>query len=224
MIIGVTGGLGTGTSTAARFIATDLKVKLIDADKIAHSQLSKNTGLAKQIVLNFGKEILDEGGNIDRAILAKKIFTNKVCYKKLCDIIYPIIITKINNIGEKFYEQGIFDYIVDGPVLIESGFYKECDLLIVVTSSLSLQLERAWSKKKMRHKDALSRIRLQMPLHKKVRYADYVIDNSTTLAKLRQKCGEIVIEFKDKKRYCRTSRQRDSLPANLLSCKKTRRR
>jgi dephospho-CoA kinase len=199
MIIGVTGSLGTGTSTAARYIAKILTAKLIDADKVARSQISKNTSLVKRIVSNFGKEILDKEGNIDRTKLADKAFANRYSHKKLCGIIYPVIIAEIDSIKEKIYKQGISDFVIDGPVLIESGFYKECDLLVVVTSSLPLQLERAWTKKKIRHKDALSRIRLQMPLHKKRRYADYIIDNNATLAKLRQKCIEITGEFKIKK-------------------------
>ncbi len=199
MIIGVTGSLGTGTSTAARYIAADLNAKLIDADKVARSQVSKNTSLIKRIVSNFGKEILDKEGKVDRTKLAEKAFANRHSYKKLCDIIYPVIIAEIDSIREEIYKQGISDFVIDGPVLIESGFYKECDLLIVVTSSLPLQLERAWIKKKIRRKDALSRIRLQMPLHEKVRYADYIIDNNAALAKLRQKCVEITSEFKIRK-------------------------
>ncbi len=199
MIIGVTGGLGTGTSTAAGYIAADLKIRLIDADKIAHAQFSQNTSLAERIASNFGKEVLGSKGNINRAKLAKKAFANRYNHKRLCGITYPMIIDEIDSTIEKFCKQGISDCVIDGPVLIESGFYKKCDLLVVVTSSLSLQLERARMKKKMRHKDALSRIRLQMPLHKKARYADYIIDNGATLAVLRQQCREIVGEFKNKK-------------------------
>lgn len=195
MIIGVTGSLGTGTSTAARYIAADLKARLIDADKIARNQVSKNTSLIKRIVSSFGKGILNRKGNIDRAKLAEKAFASRYSHKKLCDIIYPAIIAEIDNIRKKIYRQGISDLVIDGPVLIESGFYKKCDLLIVITSSLSLQLERAWIKKKIQHKDALSRIRLQMDLHKKARYADCIIDNSATLTELRQRCREAIGEF-----------------------------
>ena len=198
MIIGVTGGLGTGTSTVARCLASGLKAKLIDADKIARNQVSKNASLVKQIVSGLGKELLDYKGNIDRTKLAKKAFANRYNHKKLCDITYPVIITEIDNIRRENDRIGISDSVVDAPMLIESGFYKKCDLLVVVTSSLALQLERAWVKKKIRNKDALSRVRLQMDIHKKKKYADYVIDNSSTLAELREKCREIISELKIK--------------------------
>jgi len=199
MIIGVTGGLGTGTSTVARYLATALKAKLIDADKIARNQVSKNVSLVKQIVSSLGKELLDCKGGINRAKLAEKAFANRYNHKKLCDITYPVILAEIDNIRREIDRKGVYDSVVDAPMLIESGFYKKCDLLVVVTSSLSLQLERAWAKKKISNKDALSRVHLQMNIHKKKKYADYVIDNSSTLAELRGKCREIISELKIKK-------------------------
>ena len=196
MIIGITGGLGTGTSTVARYIATDLKAKLVIADKIAHSQVSNNAELIKQIVLAFGGKILDKYGKIDRAKLAKKAFANVSNHKKLCDIVHPAIIAEIANASK---DVNISDVVIDGPVLIESGFYKECDILIVVTSSLLLQLERACARKGIANKDALARIRLQMPLYKKAQYADYIIDNGAALTGLRKQCREIACKFKNKK-------------------------
>ncbi len=196
MIIGVTGGLGTGTSTAARCIATSLSANLVVADKVAHSRISNNTELAKQIVLAFGKEILDRKGKIDRIKLAKKAFANKASHKKLCGIIYPVITAHISSIIKDI---NIYDSVIDAPMLIESGFYKKCDELVVVTSSLSLQLERAWAKKGVANKDALARIRLQMPLYKKARYADYIIDNGAALTGLRKQCREIADKLKNKK-------------------------
>ena len=196
MIIGVTGGLGTGTSTAARCIATSLKANLIVADKIARSQVIKNADLLEQIVINFGKEILDIKGNIDRIKIAKKAFADKASHKKLCGILYPVIIAQISSIIKDI---NIYDFVVDAPMLIESGFYKKCDELVVVSSSLSLQLERAWTKKGIANKDALARIRLQMPLYKKARYADYIINNGAALTGLRKQCREIADEFKNKK-------------------------
>jgi len=196
MIIGVTGGLGTGTSTVARYIATDLKAKLVIADKIARSQVSNNAELIKQIVLVFGEKILDKSSKIDRAKLAMKAFASVSNHKKLCDIVHPAIIVEIANASK---DVNISDVVIDGPVLIESGFYKECDILIVVTSSLLLQLERACARKGIANKDALARIRLQMPLYKKVQYADYIIDNGATLTGLRKQCREIACKFKNKK-------------------------
>lgn len=197
MIIGVTGGLGTGTSTAAGYIAKELKAGLVDADKITRDQLSRNSLLKKRVVSAFGRSVLNNRKSIDRAALAEKSFSSKAGHRKLCAITHPVILDKIRSFIEKFFKKS--DYvIVDGPVLIESGFYKECDFIILVTSSLALQLERA-SLKKIAQKDAISRIRLQMPLHEKAKYADYIIDNSSGLAGLRSKCRQAVKNIRTKK-------------------------
>ena len=112
-------------------------------------------------------------------------------------IIHPEVISYIQKSIKKIYEKNKSAFIViDAPVLIESNFYKKCDMIGVVTSSLTLQLERADSGKSIKTDDALSRIKLQMPLWKKVRYADFIIDNSGSLKELKQKCRVIAKRLK----------------------------
>lgn len=199
MIIGITGGLGTGTSTVAGYVASGLRAKLIDADRIARYQLKHNASLAGRIVSAFGEELLDRKGTIDRRLLAKSVFSSRSRLKSLCSITHPVIIAEIRKRIKKLYSQGFSYVVVDAPLLIESGFYKECDILIVVVSSLSLQLERALKGKNMGQSEALSRIRFQAPLCRKARYADYVIDNTSTLTGLKLKCRGIVKKIKTKK-------------------------
>ena len=198
MIIGVTGGLATGTSTAVKCIASYLKAGIISADEIAHSKLKKDKSFIKKLVLCFGRGVIGKQGSIDRKLLAEKAFSKKANYSKLCQISYPVIIADISNRIKKFQEQGSKDMVIDGPMLIESGFYKKCDIIIVVTTSLSLQVQRS-AEKRIGPKDALSRISFQMPLHKKVNYADYIIDNSGNLGELRARCREISENVKNKK-------------------------
>ena len=198
MIIGVTGGLATGTSTAAGYIASGLNAGIISADKIAHSQIKKNRPFIKSLILYFGKDIRGKKTSINRKRLAEKAFSKKANYSKLCQIAYPVIIADISNRIKKFYKQGLNDIVIDGPTLIESGFYKKCDLVVVVTASLLLQVQRS-AEKKILAKDALFRIRLQMPLYKKVKYADYIINNSGNLRELRGRCKEIIENIKNEK-------------------------
>jgi len=197
MIIGVTGSLGTGTSTAARYIAKALKAELINADKVAHKLLNGKASVSNRLVLAFGKEIIDKKGVIDRAKLAERAFRKKATLKKLSNIMYPVIITGIDRRIKAIYKKKPSAFIVvDGAVIIESNFYKECDRVVLVASSLSVQLERARKNKKLLHSEALSRIRLQMPLCRKARYADYIIDNGGSLKELKQQCTEITKDLK----------------------------
>lgn len=194
-IIGITGGMATGTSTASKYIANLLRAKLINADKIAHEVLTKRNPVYKRIVSEFGKGILNKSGKIDRKKLAQKAFLNKKSIKKLCSIVHPAVISRIEDKIKACRSSFI---IVDGPVLIESNFYKRCDKLIVVTSALGAQLARIMNKKDTALADAISRISLQMPLNKKKRYADYIIDNKGDLKQLKAKCVKIAKSLKKK--------------------------
>jgi dephospho-CoA kinase len=196
MIIGVTGGLATGTSTAAGYIASFLKAGIISADNIAHSHIKSNKSFIKKLVLYFGKDIIKGRQDfISRKLLAEKAFSKKTCHKALCEITYPVIIADIENRIKKLSAKGIKNIVIDGPMLIESYFHKKCDFIIVVTAALPLQVQRC-EKKKINVKDALSRIKFQMPLCKKVKYADYIIDNSGNLSELRARCKKVSEKIK----------------------------
>ena len=200
MIIGVTGSLATGTTTAAKYIADYLKADIICADKIAHKLLGKKDSLGNRIALTFDRDILTKAGVIDRKKLAEEVFKSKKNIKKLSSILHPLIIAEIDKKIKSIYKKTPNTYIViDGPVLIESKFNKECDKLVVIMSSLSLQITRAKEKKALNNKQALSRIRMQMPLCKKARYADYVIDNGGNLKELKNRCKEVSDQLKSLK-------------------------
>ena len=201
MIIGITGSLATGTTTAAKYIADYLKADIIHADKIAHQLLGKKDSLENRIILAFDRDILTKAGVIDRKKLADEVFKTKKNINKLSNILHPLIIAEIDKRIKSIYKKNPNSYIVvDGPVLIESKFNKECDKLVVIMSSLSLQITRAKDKKALNNKQALSRIRMQMPLCKKARYADYVIDNGGNLKELKSRCKEVSNQLKSLKR------------------------
>ncbi|NQT95415.1 MAG: dephospho-CoA kinase [Candidatus Omnitrophica bacterium] len=197
MIIGITGSLATGTSTAAKYIASSLKAEIIDADKVANIALKKNSPVYKSLIKGFGKDILNKNGTIDKSSLARRAFSSRPNLKKLCDITHPFIIEAIRK-QISIIQGGTRERIaiVDGPLLIESKFYKKCDIIIVVISSLLLQIERACNNRSIKENDALCRIQHQMPLYKKVGYADYIIDNGGSLKELKQKCRKITKKIK----------------------------
>jgi dephospho-CoA kinase len=198
MIIGVTGSMATGTSTTAGYIAKALKSGFLSADKIARIQLTKNSSLKARLIKYFGKDITAPGNTINRKILADKAFSSKAMHKKLCEITHPFILDSMNCGIKRLFTQGFKSIVIDAPMLIESGFYKKCDYIIVVIASLTLQLQRS-NENHITNKDALSRINLQMPLCKKAEYADYIIDNSGNLRELKSRCNKISETLKSKK-------------------------
>jgi dephospho-CoA kinase len=190
MIIGITGSMATGTSTASACIVKALKAGLVCADKIAHIQLQKNKALMQGLIEHFGNDIALKNNGIDRKRLAEKAFLNRVNYKKLCQIAYPVIIKSMESRIKNLSRQGIHHILIDAPMLIESGFYKRCDYIILVTASLSTQLERC-NDKNITRKEALARIKMQMPLYEKEKFADYIVDNNGNFEKLIFRCKEI---------------------------------
>lgn len=204
MIIGITGSLATGKSTTARYLTSCLRGHLIDADRIAHLALSKRSPVYKNIVSAFGKDILSKKKTVDRKKLAKKAFSKDENLKRLCRIVHPFVISRIKKaVGEIYKKNNSAFILIDAPVLIEAGLYKECDQLIVVVSSLVAQVERAQHNKGLGPKDSLARIRSQMPLYKKANYADYIIDNDGSLKELKgnvRRLAEKLQNFKGRKR------------------------
>jgi len=199
MIIGVTGSLSTGKSAAAGYLASYLKCRLIDADRIAHLALTKDKTY-KLIISAFGRAILDKKGAIDRVKLAEKVFNRRADLKKLCDILHPLVISGIKkSIKDIYKKKGSAFVIVEAPLLIEAGFNKECDRVVVVMASLINQLERAENQKGLKPRDALNRIRAQMPLFEKAGYADYIIGNDGSLKELSEKCGKLARDLKKSK-------------------------
>jgi len=188
MIIGVTGSLGTGKSTVARMLAKK-GAKVLDADKIGHRALKKNSDTYEEIVSRLGKNILSGSNAIDKKKLARTVFGNRNKLKQLTDIIHPFV---TDRIIEHLKEKNISDIvIIDAPLLIEAKLIDLLDKLVVVKATRGVQLYRCMKGKKIKREEALLRIKNQMPLSKKVKMADFVIDNNGTMEQTRKQVDQI---------------------------------
>jgi dephospho-CoA kinase len=187
-IVGLTGGVGTGKSFAASFFK-ELGAKVVDADKLGHKALVKGSSVYKRVVAAFGKKILKPDLSIDRKALAGIVFADRKNLKKLNRIVHPGIIREIvKRIGKAAKTEIL---IVDAPLLCETNITGLMNVLIVVKASRKNQLERCNDKSGMRQKDACKRIAHQMPLNKKIRMADYVVDNNGTKEDTKRQIREI---------------------------------
>jgi dephospho-CoA kinase len=177
IIIGVTGGLGTGKTTVAGILGTS-GAKVLDADKIVHRNLKKGTVSYRKIVGIFGRRILSRSGGIDRGKLSHLVFKNKKSLNKLCSIVHPVVIDEINKSVKKILKSGrVPAVVIDAPLLIESGLHTITDYLIVVKTSRSTQIKRVVRKTGLTASEVVRRIKSQMPLNKKIEMADFVINN-----------------------------------------------
>lgn len=184
VVIGLTGVLGSGKTTAAGYFKR-LGADVIDADKIAHQVLA-DKGIVKKITSYFGEDVL-RNRKIDRKKLAGIVFGDGTKLKKLCGIIHPVVLKRIKKILKK---SGKGVVIIDAPLLIESGLHKAMDAVIAVRIKQSAQLKRCL-RLGYSEEEALKRIKAQMPQHKKLRYADFIIDNSGSRKEVKKQVLEI---------------------------------
>ncbi|MFH1640767.1 MAG: dephospho-CoA kinase, partial [Candidatus Omnitrophota bacterium] len=136
----------------------------------------------------FGREILRKDRSIDRGKLAKVAFNDKAPLESLNKILHPEIIRVIKK-RIKAVSCGII--VLDAPLLIETGLEKLVDKVIVVKIKKAEQLKRIQKRTSFSKADALKRIRAQVALSKKVRLADFIIDNSGTIKKTRNQVAKI---------------------------------
>ena len=191
MIIGITGSIGSGKTTVAKLFSMHW-YKRIDADEIAHKLLGKNTYAYKKIIKEFGNEILNKNKNIDRGKLGDLVFNNAEKLNKLNSITHPIIIKnikkRINEIKKECPDKTRI--VIDAPLLLETKAKDLIDKIIVVKADKEVIIKRL---NKKYSKEKIERIlNAQMPLDKKLEYADFVIENNRDLIHLKKRVKEII--------------------------------
>lgn len=181
MYLGLTGGIGSGKSTAARMFA-DLGATVIDADAIAKEVLEPGQLGYESIVNKFGDEILDSSGNVDRSILAAKVFENSAELKELEDIVHPAVASKVLEIRESLPAGTTVIY--DTPLLVEKKLQDQFDQVVVVLAPEPLRTQRLIDRG-LGERDIAARMSKQATDDQRLAVANYVIDNSGSLAQLR---------------------------------------
>ena len=193
LIVGLTGGIVGGKSTVATMFK-NLGAKIIDADKLGHSVILPNKSAWKKIVKIFGKDILQNDLTIDREKLGKIVFTNQTLLKKLNEITHPEIIKIIKkeiNLGKNKTHNQEKIIIIDAALIYEAKMDRFMDKIIVVYIDEDEQIKRLIKRNNLSKKEALQRIKSQIPMKEKAKMADYVIDNSNSLNKTKEQVEKI---------------------------------
>lgn len=195
MIIGITGSIGCGKTTAAQIFKKS-GFKVISADEISHDSIKKNSAPYKKIIMEFGNGILGRGKNIDRKKLGDAVFNDNKKLKILNSIMHPIIMKEIMR-QKNFYLKNFFENIViDAPLLLETKNENIVDKVIVIKTdekSILKRLKNKYSKEKIKRI-----LNSQMPLNEKLRYADFIIDNSKDSKYLKKQVDDIIKKFNPK--------------------------
>jgi dephospho-CoA kinase len=159
-------------------------VPVIDADQIAREVVALGSDGLAAIIAEFGAEVVDAAGNLDRERMGKRVFAEPEARQKLQAITHPRIgQLSAQRIAEA--KAGSAPYVVyEAPLLVEVGAHKGLDALIVVAAGEDAQVARAVMRDGLAAEDVRQRIAAQLPLARKVAVADYVITNDGTLEQL----------------------------------------
>ncbi len=178
--VGLTGGLGCGKS----FVAAELQrlgCHLIEADQLGHAVLAPGGEAYDAVIREFGPQLVQPDGAIDRRALAAEVFGHPERLARLNALVHPPV---------KAREQALLApiegrephaiVVVEAAILIETGSYRNYNRLIVVLCDEATQLERALARGGATLEDVQARLSRQMPLMQKQKFADYLIDTSGT--------------------------------------------
>ena len=185
LVIGITGGFSAGKSTVADLLE-DKGAYKIDADKIAHKILEDDSKIKAQVIELFGEDILADG-IIDRRKLGQVVFDNRNMLNSLSSLIHPEIFKWIDKEASQTNKDVI---VIDAPLLIESGLYKNVDYIVVVSADEANQIRII---KKI--------ISNQYSINEKIKAADFVLKNDQGIDKLKEGVDELwqILEKEKKK-------------------------
>jgi dephospho-CoA kinase len=187
--VGLTGGLASGKSFVGRTLA-GMGCLVIQADELGHQVLAPSAEAYEGVIREFGRGILDSDGSINRRRLSVEVFGHPQRLEQLNALVHPPVRARIARMIEEFAAREPHGVAVtEAAILIETGSYRDYARLIVAVCSEEQQIERAMARDHLTRAEVIDRLRRQMPLEEKVKYADYVIDTSgnkeNTLAQTR---------------------------------------
>jgi dephospho-CoA kinase len=181
LLVGLTGGIGSGKSTVARMLAERGAV-VLDADLFAREVVRRGTNAHDRVIARFGQEMVGPDGELDRARLASTVFADAAALRDLEDIVHPEV--------RRLIEDGIDSHastdavvVLVNPLLIEMGAHRACDIVVVVSASSDAQVARTVARG-MDERDVRARMAAQMSLEERAAHADVLLDNDGSLEEL----------------------------------------
>lgn len=179
MIIGLTGGIASGKSTAAKYLG-EKGASVIDADKLGHRAYEPDTDAFDKVVSSFGQEVVGADGQIDRKVLGSKVFGNPEALDRLTGIIWPeigrLVLTQFEVARG---EQPDAPIVLEAAVMLEAGWEPMVDEVWVVIVDPDTAVERAISRDGVEEEAIRKRIASQLTNEERRAKADIVIDNSS---------------------------------------------
>lgn len=181
--VGLTGGIGSGKSTVSRLLAQHGAV-VVDADAIAREVVAVGTPGLAAVVAEFGEQVLQPDGGLDRDGLGRLVFADPERLRALNRIVHPLVAARMDEVERAAAEAGAAVVVHDVPLLAENGLKALYDTVVVVDCPVEVQLDRLVTQRGMDAADAKARIAAQATREQRLEVADHVIRNDGSLAEL----------------------------------------
>ena len=190
LVLGLTGNIGCGKSSVST-IFMENNIKVVDADIVAR-QIFDDKNLLNEVFSTFGKSIKNQDGSLNRRALGNIVFNDDEKLILLNNLTHPKIKQKILSKVEEYKNQGEKIVVIDAALLIEDDYIPYIQKLILITCRKEIQINRIIARDNCTKEEAFSIINSQMSQEEKVKFADYIIDNSNSFEELQKKVLELI--------------------------------
>ena len=196
MLIGLTGGIGSGKSLAASYFK-ELGAYIIDADLLSRQLVEPGQAAWKKIAEEFGADYFNHDQSLNREKIATEVFQDDEKRVLLEKILHHRVLTEEQSLYKSYIKSDPRAVvIIDSPLLIESENYKNVDKVILVKCSVDLQIRRAVEGNGKSQEDIKNCLKTQMPLEEKVKYTDYILNNEGTREDLKSQVCSLYTKLK----------------------------
>ena len=195
IILGLTGSIGCGKSSVSN-ILKDNNIDIIDADLISRNILN-DKNLLNLVFERFGDSVKNVDGSLNRKALGNIVFNDDNKLIELNSLTHPRIKANIINEIELLKLRNKEVIVIDAPLLIEGGYLEMVDKLLVITCNNEIQISRIQKRDNCTREEAIVRINSQISQEEKVKYADYILDNSASIENLGRKVSEFLMYMKE---------------------------
>jgi dephospho-CoA kinase len=183
IVIGLTGGIGTGKSEVAR-ILQGLGAALISADQVGHEAYKPHSEIWQEVVKAFGEEILQPNGEIDRKRLGSIVFAHPQELARLNQIMHPRMADMVARRIEQLGKEGVPVVVVEAALLFEAGWDSLVDEVWTTDSTIETVINRLQARNGFSEEEIRKRINSQMPTRERLARSDVIIGNSGDVASL----------------------------------------
>ena len=196
LLVGLTGGIGSGKSTIARLLEKRGAV-VFDADVLAREVVEPGTPGHAAVIERFGANVLAPGGELDREALASIVFADPAARRDLEAIVHPEVRRRFAEGTEEYHDTERV-VVFSAPLLVETGMYSAFDLLVVVSASTATQIDRLMRDRGMSEDTVRSRIAAQATPEARAEVADVLIDNEGSPEELEHQVERLWSELSER--------------------------